>query len=192
MQTPQKPAAPEKRVHIPYPDSTRQFPFSSAVIVGSTAYLAGHLGLDPATHSIPDDLETEVHIMMNNFATPSPAPASPLTTSFTSRYSVQTFLCSIASTPCTPPTSNIRFRPEHSSAPAPCSSALISKFRASLSKALTPSSTHPSPESLFAAPALSPPPNPLGCSPKAQTSPPSRARARASDLRSRRTNRLSV
>jgi 2-iminobutanoate/2-iminopropanoate deaminase len=66
MPTRQKPAASDKRVHIPYPGNAN-FPFSSAVIVGPTVYLSGHLGLDPATHSIPADLDTEIKLLMDNF-----------------------------------------------------------------------------------------------------------------------------
>ncbi len=66
MPTPQKPAAPEKRVHIPFPGNNT-FPFSNAVIVGPTIYLSGHLGLDPATRSIPADLDTEIRLLMDGF-----------------------------------------------------------------------------------------------------------------------------
>lgn len=66
MPAPQKPAAPENRVHIPYPGNTN-FPFSGAVIVAGTVYLSGHLGLDPATHTIPDDTDTEIKLLMDNF-----------------------------------------------------------------------------------------------------------------------------
>jgi len=66
MPAPQNPSAPDKRVHIPYPGNTN-FPFSSAVIVASTVYLSGHLGLDPATHSIPNDIDSEIKLVMDNF-----------------------------------------------------------------------------------------------------------------------------
>jgi 2-iminobutanoate/2-iminopropanoate deaminase len=68
MSIPQKPASsgsPEKRVHIPYASAGGSLPFSSAVVVGNTAYLCGHIGLEPGTRNVPADLETEIHAMMS-------------------------------------------------------------------------------------------------------------------------------
>ena len=42
------------RTHIPPPGGYGVWPFSSGVLVGHTYYMAGHLGLDPATKKIPD------------------------------------------------------------------------------------------------------------------------------------------
>ena len=67
MPAPQKPSTTvEKRVHIPYPSAAADLPFSSAVIVGNTAYLCGHLGLEPGTRNIPADLDDEIHAMMSS------------------------------------------------------------------------------------------------------------------------------
>jgi 2-iminobutanoate/2-iminopropanoate deaminase len=59
-----KPPSQEKRVHLPYPGGN--FPFSSAVLVGNTAYLCGHIGLEPGTRNVPPDLEAEIHAMMSS------------------------------------------------------------------------------------------------------------------------------
>ena len=63
MPVPQKPQSPEKRVHLPYPGGN--FPFSSAVVVGNTAYLCGHIGLEPGTRTVPSDLDAEIQAMMS-------------------------------------------------------------------------------------------------------------------------------
>ena len=40
-------------------------PFSSGVMVGETFYVAGHLGLDPATKQAPADADTEARLVMD-------------------------------------------------------------------------------------------------------------------------------
>jgi 2-iminobutanoate/2-iminopropanoate deaminase len=66
MPAPQKPSTTlEKRVHIPY-QSNVNLPFSSAVIVGNTAYICGHLGLEPGTTNVPPNVDDEIHAMMSS------------------------------------------------------------------------------------------------------------------------------
>jgi enamine deaminase RidA (YjgF/YER057c/UK114 family) len=66
MPTPPKPSTTaEKRVHIPYAGGS-DLPFSGAVIVGNTAYLCGHIGLEPGTRNVPADLDDEIHAMMSS------------------------------------------------------------------------------------------------------------------------------
>ncbi len=65
MPAPQKPSGTDKRVHIPYPGD-QNYPFSGAVITGNTIYLSGHLGLDPATRSIPADIDAEIKLLMDS------------------------------------------------------------------------------------------------------------------------------
>lgn len=48
----------------PNPD----LPFSKAVLVGDTLYVAGHLGLDPKTGRAPADPEVEADLMLDAFA----------------------------------------------------------------------------------------------------------------------------
>jgi len=43
-------------------------PFSNAVQVRDTLYVAGHLGLDPATGRAPDDPATEARLLLDGFA----------------------------------------------------------------------------------------------------------------------------
>jgi 2-iminobutanoate/2-iminopropanoate deaminase len=40
-------------------------PFSSGVMVGETFYVAGHLGLDPATRQAPADVDAEARMVMD-------------------------------------------------------------------------------------------------------------------------------
>jgi len=40
-------------------------PFSEAVLVGDTLYVAGHIGLDPKTQKAADKIDTEAHAVMD-------------------------------------------------------------------------------------------------------------------------------
>lgn len=53
------------RQHINLPNRPGNFPFSDAVMVNDTLYLAGRLGLDPATRKPPADLEQEVRLIFD-------------------------------------------------------------------------------------------------------------------------------
>ena len=59
--------SPKKRLHIPPPGGFGPLPFSSGVLVGSTFYLCGHIGLDPTTKKVPQDVEREIRLMMDSF-----------------------------------------------------------------------------------------------------------------------------
>ncbi len=48
---------------------TSQLPFSDAVMAGNTLYLSGRLGVDAKTGRIPDDIEAEVHNIMESMKT---------------------------------------------------------------------------------------------------------------------------
>ncbi len=41
-------------------------PFSVAVKVGDTIYVAGHIGLDPKTQKAPDNIDVEAHAVMDS------------------------------------------------------------------------------------------------------------------------------
>ncbi len=63
-------SVPHKAAHRRYinlPGRTVQAPFSDAVLVGDTLYLAGSIGLDPKTGKPPDDPEEEARIMLEHF-----------------------------------------------------------------------------------------------------------------------------
>jgi 2-iminobutanoate/2-iminopropanoate deaminase len=59
---------PKDRLYIPPPSAFGPLPFSSGVLVGDTFYLAGHIGIDPATKKIPDNLETEIRLLMDSLS----------------------------------------------------------------------------------------------------------------------------
>ena len=61
-------AAPPERVDIAPPPPTGSAPaapFSEGVMVGGTFYVAGHVGLDPDSHQVPTDADTEAHLVLN-------------------------------------------------------------------------------------------------------------------------------
>ena len=62
-------AAAQDRKHIvkPRPAGLSAVPFSDAVLVGDTLYIAGHIGLDSKTGMAPADAEQEAHMVMDSF-----------------------------------------------------------------------------------------------------------------------------
>jgi len=58
-------AATDKRQYIPPPGGMGELLFSSAVIAGNTLYIAGHIGFDPATRKLPDDIEQEARFVLD-------------------------------------------------------------------------------------------------------------------------------
>jgi len=58
-------AADRKYILDPRPADTKALPFSDAVLVGNTLYIAGHIGLDPKTGEAPADAEVEAHLVMD-------------------------------------------------------------------------------------------------------------------------------
>jgi 2-iminobutanoate/2-iminopropanoate deaminase len=58
-------AATDKRQYIPGPGGMGDLPFSNAVIAGSTVYLSGHIGFDPATRRPPGDIEQEARFVLD-------------------------------------------------------------------------------------------------------------------------------
>jgi 2-iminobutanoate/2-iminopropanoate deaminase len=55
------------RRYINLPSKNPQLPFSDGVLVGNTLYLAGRLGTDPKTNTIPADIEQEIRLMLDGF-----------------------------------------------------------------------------------------------------------------------------
>lgn len=51
---------------INVPGRTDNNPFSNAVLVGDTLYLAGDIGIDPATGAPPPKIEDEVRLVMDS------------------------------------------------------------------------------------------------------------------------------
>jgi reactive intermediate/imine deaminase len=58
-------AATDKRQYIPPPGAPGDLPFSNAVIAGNAVYLAGHIGFDPGTRKVPEDIEQEARLMLD-------------------------------------------------------------------------------------------------------------------------------
>jgi 2-iminobutanoate/2-iminopropanoate deaminase len=56
-------ATPRRYVNLP--GRAVQAPFSDAVVVGDTVYLAGRIGIDPNTGQAPDDLEREIRLLLD-------------------------------------------------------------------------------------------------------------------------------
>jgi reactive intermediate/imine deaminase len=55
----------QRRRYVNLPNRTVQAPFSDAVLVGNTLYLAGRIGLDPKTGQAPAELEREIHLLLD-------------------------------------------------------------------------------------------------------------------------------
>ena len=60
---------PAKRHVINLPNRPVQAPFSDAVLVGDTLYLAGRIGIDPKTGKPPAEVEQEIRLLLDGFKT---------------------------------------------------------------------------------------------------------------------------
>ncbi len=60
-------AGAQERKHVNLPQRPVNAPFSDAVIVGDTAYIAGRIGVDPKTAKVPADPEQEVRFLLDGF-----------------------------------------------------------------------------------------------------------------------------
>ena len=58
-------AADRKFIVKARPGDTKGLPFSDAVLVGNTLYIAGHIGLDPKTGQAPANAEEEAKLVMD-------------------------------------------------------------------------------------------------------------------------------
>jgi enamine deaminase RidA (YjgF/YER057c/UK114 family) len=58
-----------ERRFVNLPDRTDDNPYSNAVLVGDTLYLAGDIGIDPATGAPPPKIEDEVRLVMESMKT---------------------------------------------------------------------------------------------------------------------------
>src|SRR6266404_3677168 len=57
------------RRHIVLPSRTDTLPFSDAVLVGDTLYLAGRIGIDPQTGKPPAELDKEIRFLLDGMKT---------------------------------------------------------------------------------------------------------------------------
>src|SRR5215469_10913500 len=53
------------RRHINLPGRPAGLPFSDAVLVGDTLYLAGRIGIDPVTGRAPADVNAEIKLLLD-------------------------------------------------------------------------------------------------------------------------------
>ncbi len=60
-----RPEKAAKRRYINLPGRSVQAPFSEAVLVGNTLYLAGRIGIDPKTGRPPDELDEETRLLLD-------------------------------------------------------------------------------------------------------------------------------
>jgi 2-iminobutanoate/2-iminopropanoate deaminase len=58
-------AADRKFIVKPRASDMKALPFSDAVLVGNTLYIAGHIGLDPKTGTPPASAEDEARLVMD-------------------------------------------------------------------------------------------------------------------------------
>ena len=58
-------AADRKYIVKPRPANAQGLPFSDAVLVGNTLYIAGHLGVDAKTGMPPESAEEEARLVMD-------------------------------------------------------------------------------------------------------------------------------
>lgn len=64
-ETPAPKSVASERGHIVLPTRTDSLPFSDAVQVGNTLYLAGKIGIDPQTGKPPTDVEEEARLVLD-------------------------------------------------------------------------------------------------------------------------------
>jgi reactive intermediate/imine deaminase len=55
--------------HIVLPSRKDTLPYSDAVLVGNTLYLAGRIGIDPETGKPPAELEKEIRLLLDGMKT---------------------------------------------------------------------------------------------------------------------------
>jgi len=53
------------RRHVNLPGRAVQAPFSDAVVVGDTVYLAGRIGVDPKAGKAPEDVDEEIRLLLD-------------------------------------------------------------------------------------------------------------------------------
>jgi len=63
-------AAPSARryIHLLAASDMQKLPFSDAVLVGDTLYMAGRIGFDPATGKPPADIDQEIKILLDGYS----------------------------------------------------------------------------------------------------------------------------
>lgn len=60
--------AARRYIHLSAASDMQKLPFSDAVMVGDTLYLAGRIGFDPATGKPPADIDQEIKFLLDGYA----------------------------------------------------------------------------------------------------------------------------
>ena len=58
----------KSRRNINLSDRPEGLPFSDATLAGETLYIAGRIGIDPATGIVPEDVDQELSILFEDFS----------------------------------------------------------------------------------------------------------------------------
>jgi 2-iminobutanoate/2-iminopropanoate deaminase len=57
----------QHRTYINLPNRPAGLPFSDAVLIGNTLYISGRIGIDPATGSVPENVDDEMRLLFDGF-----------------------------------------------------------------------------------------------------------------------------
>jgi enamine deaminase RidA (YjgF/YER057c/UK114 family) len=57
----------QSRQYINLPNRPAGLPFSDGVLIGDTLYLAGRIGIDPATGLVPESVDAELQLLFDGF-----------------------------------------------------------------------------------------------------------------------------
>jgi enamine deaminase RidA (YjgF/YER057c/UK114 family) len=121
-------AADRKHIVKPRASDMNALPFSDAVLVGNTLYIAGHIGLDPKTGTPPASPEDEARLVMDGIK----QTVEQAGLAMDDIVSVQVFCIdlssTIRSTRCTRHTSTAIIRRERLLVPTNCCEAADMKF----------------------------------------------------------------
>src|SRR5689334_4157233 len=58
-------AGNRRYVNLQRPANAPRGPFSDAVVIGDTLYVAGHIGLDPQTGNAPGNVDDDIRILLD-------------------------------------------------------------------------------------------------------------------------------
>lgn len=61
------PTKSKSRRYINLPSRKRPLPFSDGVVVGDTLYIAGRIGIDPKTGTVPAQVDDELRLLFAEF-----------------------------------------------------------------------------------------------------------------------------
>ncbi len=123
--------APQRR-YFQSTGSLAGLPFSDAVLVGNTLYVAGHIGVDDATGQAPADVDREVQLLLDRLPRDVLAQAGMKIDDLVSAnvYCTDPFRCTTSSIRAIANNLPRIFPPERSLASPRCCAERISRWRA--------------------------------------------------------------